>query len=135
MADDLQFQINLENPIAVYVQIENQIQFAIAAGRLKPGDPLPSVREMALQLGVNSNTVTKAYRDLELRGYVVTRRGIGVRVAPKADQACRKETQGMVQDHLRDAVAECIAAGLSSQQVTQIVSHVVRNNHRPYGKK
>ena len=77
MREDIEFSVDPEGPIAVYVQIENQIQFAIAAGKLKAMDPLPSVRDMSTSLKVNPNTVTKAYRDLELLGVVITRRGIG----------------------------------------------------------
>ena len=60
--------IDIHSSVAVYVQIENQVQFAIASGKLKAGDQLPSVRELSERLEVNPNTVAKAYRDLEVMG-------------------------------------------------------------------
>ena len=56
--------VDIYSSVAVYVQIENQVQFAIASGKLKPGDRLPSVRELSERIDVNPNTVAKAYRDL-----------------------------------------------------------------------
>jgi GntR family transcriptional regulator len=133
----LSFSVNLDSPIAVYVQIENQVQFAIASGRLKPGDTLPSVREMSSILNVNPNTVTKAYRDLELLQLVHTRRGVGVTVSEKAPKLSKDVTRLMVRSHLKDAVAECIASGLTGAEVKSIVSETIESGTSPYetGKK
>ena len=138
MANDnngLNFSVNLDSPIAVYVQIENQIQFAIASGRLKPGDTLPSVREMSSILNVNPNTVTKAYRDLELLQLVHTRRGVGVTVSEKAPKLTRDTTRVMVRNHLKDAVAECVASGLSEDEITKLVEETMKAGTRPYESK
>ncbi len=132
MAEKLAFYVNIESPIAVYVQIENQVQFAIASKRIGPGDTLPSVREMSSMLSINPNTVTKAYRDLELLQLVHTRRGVGVTVADKAPKICRETTVGMVKGHLTDAVAECAAAGLSSAEIRKAVSDVLDSGVVPY---
>lgn len=135
MRDELHFAVNLESPIAVYVQLENQVQFAIASGRLKAGDTLPSVREMSSCVNVNPNTVTKAYRDLELLGLVHTRRGVGVTVSEKALKLCGGKTRGMVQGHLADSVAECLASGISAVDVRKIVSSAVDSGRAPYTEK
>ena len=127
-----EFAVNTDSPIAVYVQIENQVQFAIASGRLKAGDTLPSVREMSALLDVNPNTVTKAYRDLELMQLVVPRRGVGVMVSPTALKACHNRTRNMVLDHLTDAVAECLASGLTVAEVQNKVKECVEAGARPY---
>lgn len=132
---NLNFSVNLESPIAVYVQIENQIQFAIASGRLKPGDTLPSVREMSSILDVNPNTVTKAYRDLELLQLVHTRRGVGVTVSEKAPKLSKESTGKMVRNHLRDAVAECVATGLTANEIKAIVNETVESGVTPYETK
>ena len=91
-------RIDIHSSVAVYVQIENHVQFAIAAGRLKPGDRLPSVRELSERLGVNPNTIAKAYRDLEVMGLLYTRRGMGVfineDVEIKCGQDCRRRIIG-----------------------------------------
>jgi len=130
--DSVQFFVNIDSPIAVYVQIENQVQFAIAAGKLNPGDTLPSVREMSQTLNINPNTVTKAYRDLELMQLVHTRRGVGVTVAEKAPKLCRDSVRNMAKAHLMDSVAECIASGITPQDVRKVVSETIDSGRLPY---
>jgi GntR family transcriptional regulator len=132
MTNKPNFSINLDNPIAVYVQIENQVEFSIARGRFKPGDTLPSVREMALMLKVNPNTVTKAYRDLELLGVVSTRRGVGVTVTEKAPRTCRESMYALAKSHLRDAVAECVAAGLNPSKIRAVTGETIFSGLKPY---
>ena len=131
----LSFSVNLESPIAVYVQIENQVQFAIASNRLKPGDTLPSVREMSSILDVNPNTVTKAYRDLELLQLVHTRRGVGVTVSEKAPKISRESTRIMVRNHLKDAVAECAASGMTPPEIKALVNETLEAGSTPYEVK
>ncbi len=132
MAEKLSFSVNIESPIAVYVQIENQVQFAIASGRIKPGDTLPSVREMSTILNINPNTVTKAYRDLELLQLVHTRRGVGVTVSEKAPKICKETAVAMARNHLADAVAECGAAGLSAVDIRKVVTETIDSHLAPY---
>lgn len=126
------FSVRLDGPIAVYVQIENQIQFAIASGKFAAGDYLPSVREMSEMLSVNPNTITKAYRDLELMGLVDTRRGVGVMVTTEAPALCRDKGRRLVLDHLREAVAESLACGLAATEVKKIVSDAIASHPAPY---
>lgn len=130
--EDVNFSINLDSPIAVYVQIENLVQFAIASGKLAPGDTLPSVRDMSGMLDINPNTVTKAYRDLELMRLVHTRRGVGVTVSKEAPKVCRDGVHAMVKSHLRDAVAECVASGISAADVRKLVKNAIDTNAQPY---
>ncbi len=61
----------------IYAQIERGLRAAIAAGRLKPGDQLPTVRELAVELRVNANTIARVYSELERGGVFETRRGVG----------------------------------------------------------
>jgi GntR family transcriptional regulator len=132
MAEDNPFVMNIESPVAVYTQIENQVQFAIASGRLKPGDALPSVRDMSQKLNVNPNTITKAYRDLELLHLVHTRRGVGVTVSEGAPDLCRESTAQMVREHLTDATAECVAAGVSIAEIRKVVAESISSKALPY---
>jgi GntR family transcriptional regulator len=131
-SDDLDFNVDQDGPIAVYIQIENQIQFAIASGTLRSGDPLPSVRELSTRLDINPNTVTKSYRDLELLGLLKTRRGIGVKISEGARAVCKKRVHDMVKQHLRDAVGESMASGLTAAQVRKIVAGAVSSGYSPY---
>jgi len=126
--------IDIHSSVAVYVQIENHVQFAIASGRLKPGDRLPSVRELSERLGINPNTVAKAYRDLEVMGLVYTRRGMGVfinkDIKTKCGQDCRKRIIG----RLFEIVAEAKAAGMSRKEVLTIIEASIAVDATPYGE-
>jgi GntR family transcriptional regulator len=94
--------INIHSSIAVYVQIENQVRFAIASGKLKAGDQLPSVRELSERLEVNPNTVAKSYRDLEVMGLLYTRRGMGVYVNKGVEAKCRDEVRKQIVGRLHE---------------------------------
>ena len=132
---EIQYSINLKSPISVFAQIENQVQFAIASGKYKPGDMLPPVRLMAETVNVNPNTVIKAYRDLEVMKIVYTRRGVGVIVTEMALKLCEKNVRAMVLAHLNEAVAECVAAGVSAADIHAVVKAAMGKGSRPYHVK
>lgn len=71
----------------IYAQIEHALRAAIASGRLHAGDRLPTVRELAVDLRVNANTVARVYTDLERAGVLETRRGVGSFVAANPEEA------------------------------------------------
>ena len=118
---DAPYSVNIESPIPVYVQLEYQLQYRIASGAYKPGDHLPSVRELSSQAGVNANTVSKVYRDLLLMGLVNTRRGIGVTVTADAAKLCRERVRSLAKDSLREAVLACTSSGVSASDIIKIV--------------
>ncbi|MEZ0374941.1 MAG: GntR family transcriptional regulator [Candidatus Sericytochromatia bacterium] len=78
------FSINPEFGTPIYLQLMDQIRHAIAIGLFRPGDSLPTIRELALQLRVNPNTVAKAIRELEREGLLVTRVGKGSFISEQA---------------------------------------------------
>jgi GntR family transcriptional regulator len=69
--------IDPKDPTPIYAQLERALRAAIASGRLKPGDQLPTVRQLAVQLRINANTVARVYAELERNGVLETRRGVG----------------------------------------------------------
>src|SRR6059058_5649483 len=71
----------------IYAQLERGFRAAIAAGRLRPGEQLPTVRQLAVDLRVNANTVARVYAELERAGVIETRRGVGSFVAATPAQA------------------------------------------------
>jgi GntR family transcriptional regulator len=71
------FAIDGDDPTPLYAQLVRAIRVAIATGRLKVGDKLPTVRQLAVDLKINANTVAKVYGELERSGVLVTRRGVG----------------------------------------------------------
>src|SRR6478752_6257108 len=87
-------QIDPRDPTPIYAQLDRAIRVAVATGKLKPGDQLPTVRQLAVDLRVNANTVAKVYLALEREGVVVTRRGVGTFIAesvPKSAHAGHRE--------------------------------------------
>ena len=126
--------INIESSVAVYVQIENQVQFAIASGRLKAGDQLPSVRELSERLALNPNTVAKSYRDLEVMGFLYTRRGMGIFIQKGIEAKCREVARRRIISRLHEVVAEAKAAGMTSTEIKEIVGKSCASQAAPYSE-
>ena len=126
--------IDIHSSVAVYVQIENHIQFAIASGKLKATDQLPSVRELSERLQVNPNTVAKAYRDLEVMGLLYTRRGMGVFIQKGVDAKCRENCRRRIIMRLHEVTSEARASGMSKKEVVEIVEKSMATDSSPYGE-
>ena len=89
----------------IYVQIVDEVRRALVLGTLGPDDPLPSVRDLAVTLRVNPNTVSQAYRELERQGMVYVRRGQGTYASPNQSSSAERSTlaDGVAQRALNDA--------------------------------
>src|SRR5215831_20446561 len=90
----------------IYGRIADRIKFAIAGDVLRPGELVPSVRELSKQLVVNPNTVARAYRDLQTEGLLETVRGMGLQVAEGAVDRCRVARREIVRQRLRRVIEE-----------------------------
>lgn len=126
--------VDIDSSVAVYVQIENHVRFAIASGRLKPGVQLPPVRELAERLGTNQNTVAKAYRELEILGLVYARRGTGVFINKDIEAKCREECHRRIVSRLHEVAAEAKAAGMTGKEVREVVEKSFATKTSLYGK-
>jgi DNA-binding transcriptional regulator YhcF (GntR family) len=126
--------IDIHSSVAVYVQIENHIQFAIASRKLKATDQLPSVRELSERLQVNPNTVAKAYRDLEVMGLLYTRRGMGVFIQKGVDGKCRETCRRRIILRLHEVTSEARASGMNKKEVVEIVDKSMATDSSPYGE-
>jgi GntR family transcriptional regulator len=90
--DTFEFRLDLASGVPVYRQIIDQVLLAVATGTLQGGRQLPTVRQVAVDLAINPNTVLRAYRELEIRGAISTQQGIGTfvtRQRVEVDQAER----------------------------------------------
>ena len=96
----------------IYQQIVAQITFGVAAGTLPAGKPVLSVRQLASDLLVNPNTVARAYRELQSRGILQQRRGLGLFVTRQAPSACRKTRTEQVRGRVREVLVEAAASQL-----------------------
>src|SRR5690349_22245448 len=81
------FSLSPSHPMPLYAQLTRAITFAIATGRLRVGEQLPTVRQLAVELRINANTVAKVYSELERSGVLETRRGVGTFAASRRDEA------------------------------------------------
>ena len=112
------FEINQADSRPIYRQIMDEVQRGIAAGMLKPDEPLPAVRQLATELKLNPNTVQHAYRELEQHGLVYVRRGLGTFVSPgstprgKPAQLARQVAERALRDAFRHGLlaSDLIAA-------------------------
>jgi GntR family transcriptional regulator len=84
MSETFAFALDLATGVPVYRQIIDQVLAAVASGSLQGGDQLPTVRQVAVDLAINPNTVMRAYRELEIRGFLTTQQGTGTFVTPAA---------------------------------------------------
>lgn len=95
------FSLSPSHPMPLYAQLTRAIQFAIATGRLRIGEQLPTVRQLAVELRVNANTVAKVYAELERSGILETRRGVGTFVSARHFSANHRDEH---EKHLTELV-------------------------------
>src|SRR5262249_58661643 len=107
------FSLDMASGVPVYRQIMDQVLGGIAAGALKPGDQLPTVRQLAVDLAVNPNTIVRAYRELEFRGVLDTQHGTGTFITERKLKRNDVERQRQLNQLVGDFVARAGAAGVT----------------------
>jgi GntR family transcriptional regulator len=121
----LQFQIDRRGGLAPYLQLVQQVEQAMRLGSLVPGDQLPTAKSVVAALGINPNTVLKAYRELEHRGLVDARPGVGTFVRAGAPMASMPE-QPRLRSRLSTWMLSARAAGLAEDDVQALVTSALR---------
>jgi len=117
----IEFRLDPASGRAVYLQLTHQVRQALRMGRLRAGDQLPTAREVGARLGITSNTVLKAYRELELRGLVVGRTGVGTFVVDPLPGGA-VEVPPQLRHDLERWLAEARAAGLDEESVDALLA-------------
>ncbi len=112
--------VQSNNGLAIYDQIVRQIKFAIASEAIRSGELIPSVRELAKEVAVNPNTVARAYRELQSDGLLESVRGKGMQVTSKALTKCRAARVKLIQERLRDVLAEASRSGLTTKELRDL---------------
>jgi GntR family transcriptional regulator len=115
------FVINASDPAPIWRQIEEGIRRLIALGALKPGAAVPSMRDLARDLRVNPNTVSRAYQRLTEAGVLAVRRGEGTFVADQPTQPRKSEKHEMLRDAAHRYVSAAVAAGAELREAVEAV--------------
>ncbi|MDR2159898.1 MAG: GntR family transcriptional regulator [Treponema sp.] len=122
----INFSLDGSNGIPIYRQIIQQIEYAILSGRMRPGDRLPTIRSLAVDLKINPNTIAKAYGELEIRGILVTQVGSGTYVSDKAPLMGEAVSAGeglnrKIREVLDRFIREMEALGVSKKELAEMV--------------
>jgi len=115
----LDFRLDPKSGVPFYRQIIEQVKFAIARGGLVQGNQLPTVRQLAVDLSVNPNTVVRAYRELEIEGVLSTQQGSGTFVGSKRPEIDPLERRRMVDQIVTELLARASSYGLTLDEVLE----------------
>ncbi len=126
--------IDIKSAVPIYVQVMEQIRQRIAAGVLAPGEQLPTVRELAVQLLINPNTVARIYRDLEKEGLLETRRGSGTYVAQTAAALAKVDRLRALREQLEELVAHARLFGVSDTALLDLLREIQQRSPTRAGK-
>lgn len=120
-------KIDTANGLAIYEQVVRQLKFAIAGGKLRRGELVPSVRELSKQLAINPNTVARAYRQLQDENVLETIRGLGMQVMTGAEKRCRTDRKKLIAVRLAAVLKEARQSGLLQDEVRKLVEKELAN--------
>jgi GntR family transcriptional regulator len=115
----LEFRLDLHSGVPVYRQIIDQVMGGIAAGALSAGDQLPTVRQVAVDLAINPNTVVRAYRELEIRGALETQQGTGTFISRQKVKRDDVERQRQLNQLVSELVSRAGAAGFTIEELQE----------------
>lgn len=105
----------------IWLQLRHRLVYLIESGTFEEGERLPTVRELSVSLGINYNTVSKVYQDIERDGYINSLRGRGTFVAPREDQSqsgAKSEAEILTDDYIR----KCLELGIPASRITMLLN-------------
>jgi GntR family transcriptional regulator len=112
-----QFRLDLKSGVPVYRQLIDQVLIAVASGTLGPGDQVPTVRQLAVDLSINPNTVVRAYKELEIRGMLTTQQGTGTFITNKKVKQDEVQRQRRLTQMVDEFVARVSADGYTVEEI------------------
>lgn len=115
----MEIKIDNKSGVPFYRQIIEQIKFAVARGGLEPGSQLPTVRQLAVDLSINPNTVIRAYRELEMEGFLTTHQGTGTFASDQKMTIDPLERQRMLDQILTELLARASSYGFTIEEVVK----------------
>jgi len=119
-------KINPDSGLAPYLQIIKQIKYLIACGALKAGDQLPAIRDLAMQLRVNPNTVARAYRELSYEKIITSSWGAGTFISKEVKKIAESEKKKIIAEVLEQAIHQADSLGLTPEEITQLFANLLK---------
>ena len=126
---EFQLQLDGGSGVPVYRQLIDQILTAIASGKLKAGEQLPTVRQLAVDLAINPNTVMRAYRELEIRGILTTQQGTGTFITEQKVKANDAQRRRRLSQMVGEVVARAGGEGFSIDELLEVL-HELQEEHK-----
>jgi GntR family transcriptional regulator len=120
------FRLDLHSGVPVYRQIVDQVRGGVASGALTVGDQLPTVRQLAVDLSINPNTVVRAYRELEFGGLLETHQGTGTFISAQKVRNGSEERARQLAQIVEDCVARAGAAGFTVEDLVEQLDKLVQ---------
>lgn len=118
-------RLDLTSGVPVYRQLIDQVLVAKASGVLKPGDQLPTVRQLAVDLSINPNTVIRAYKELEIRGILTTQQGMGTFITKQQIRPDEAARQRRLTQMVGEFVAKAGAEGYTVEEIMERLGELV----------
>ena len=117
----MDISISVTDGVPIYRQIVNQVKYLVASGLLRPGEELPAIRTLALQLKVTPNTIVKAYGELETAGVAYSRRGSGTFVSEERPQLALRERRRIIEHRIDALLAEAHQVNFIADDILRLV--------------
>ncbi len=124
----IQFAIDPKSGVPFYRQIIDQIQFAIADGRLSHGDRLPTVRQLSVDLKINPNTVARAYQELEIKGVLDSQMGTGTFIGSSKVEVSALERKRMLHQICTELLSRASAYGFTISEVANALRELTEDS-------
>ena len=126
-ARPFQFKLDLRSGVPVYRQLIDQVRAGMASGTLSAGDQLPTVRQLAVDLAINPNTVLRAYRELELGGLLETQQGTGTFITERKPRRDDVEKERQLNQLVGEFLARAGAAGFTVEELLKELRELVHD--------
>jgi GntR family transcriptional regulator len=119
-ASKMKLSLDSESGVPIYLQVMRQIRLLIAGGTLRPGDQLPSVRELAVKLRINPNTVAKAYRELQHEKIIGGKWGEGNYVSDEIPELAQREKEQIILDEIKQVATRAHSLGYTPEELRNL---------------
>ncbi len=117
--------LDLKSKVPIYIQIREQLRLMIVTGKFPEGSQMPPVRDLAQELLINPNTVSKAYQELEREGYIHTQRGMGTFVSNREADKVTEEAGAYAERLAEEMVGRLMELGLKGEEIRELVKKIL----------